>query len=130
MFSQSHPDSAVSVVMYTYDGKTIHMEKVKSRISKPDTKELQQLTGKYYSKHLDFYWTVMLNEKDQLVVKRPTIADKVLEAWIDNEFRLITDYGEYSSESWVRFHYDEKGNVTYFTVSHPRLMNHCFEKIK
>ena len=129
MFSQSHPDSAVRLVMYTYDGDTIHMEKVKSAIQKPDRKELQKLTGKYYSKHLDFYWTLVLNEKDQLVVKRPTIADKIMEPWADDEFRLMTDYGEYSSESWVHFHYDEKGNVTHFTVSHPRLMNHRFEKL-
>ena len=129
MFSQPHPDSAVRLVMYTYDGETIHMEKVKSAIQKPPGKELQKLTGKYYSKHLDFYWTLVLNEKDQLVVKRPTIADRVLEPWVDDEFRLMTDYGEYSSESWVRFHYDEKGNVTHFTVSHPRLMNHRFEKL-
>ena len=129
MFSQSHPDSAIHLVMYTYDGNTIHMEKVKSAIQKPDRKELQKLTGKYYSKHLDFYWTLVLNEKDQLVVKRPTIADKIMEPWADGEFRLMTDYGEYSSESWVYFYYGEKGNVTHFTVSHPRLMNHRFEKL-
>jgi hypothetical protein len=130
MFSQSHPDSAIRLVMYTYDGNTINMEKVKSSIQKPERKKLQKLTGKYYSKHLDFYWTLVLNEKDQLVVKRPTIADKVVEPWTDGEFRLMIDYGEYSSESWVRFHYDEKGNVTHFTVSHPRLMNHRFEKLR
>ncbi len=130
MFSQSHPDSALRLVMYTYDGNTIQMEKVKSAIDKPDKKELQKLTGKYYSKHLDFYWTLVLNEKDQLVVKRPTIADKIMEPWVDGEFRLMTDYGEYSSESWVRFHYNEKGSVTHFTVSHPRLMNHRFDKLQ
>ena len=130
LFSQPHTDSAIRLVLYTYDGDTIHMEKMKAAIQKPGRKELEKLAGKYYSAHLDFYWTLVLNEKDQLVVKRPTIADKVLEPWIDEEFRLLTDYGEYSSESWVRFFTDEEGKVSHFTVSHPRLMNHRFDKVQ
>lgn len=129
MFSGVHPDSATRLVMYTYDGEIIHMEKSRSVIQKPGRNELQKLTGKYYSRHLDFYWTLILNEKDELVVKRPTVPDKVLKPWIDNEFMLTTDYGPYSSESWVRFHYNQKGKVTHFTVSHPRLMDHRFEKL-
>jgi CubicO group peptidase (beta-lactamase class C family) len=129
IFSQSHPDSVMRVVMYTYDGETILMEKLRSEMHKPVRHELQQLTGKYYSGHLDFYWTLILNEKDQLVVKRPTIADKVLEPWFDGDFLLMTDYGPYSSESWVRFYFDKNGNVTHFTVSHPRLMHHRFDKV-
>ncbi|ULQ57129.1 beta-lactamase family protein [Flavihumibacter rivuli] len=130
IFYQSNSDSAQRLVLYTYDGDTIQMEKTKSAIQKPVSKELHKLTGKYYSAHLDFYLTLVLNERDELVVKRPTIADKILEPWTDGEFRLSTDYGEYSSESWVRFHYDEQGNVTHFTVSHPRLMNHRFDKLR
>jgi hypothetical protein len=128
-FSRPSPDSAIRLVLHTYDGNTIHMEKIGTAIQKPARKELQKLTGIYYSRHLDFYWTLTLNEKDQLVVKRPTISDKVLEPWVGGEFRLMTDYGEYASESWVRFHYDTKGRVTHFTVSHPRLMNHRFDKL-
>ncbi|CAN0494596.1 unnamed protein product, partial [Phaeothamnion confervicola] len=49
---------------------------------------LQKLTGKYYSKHLDFYLTIVLSDEGKLVVKRPTIADKVLEPYATDEFKL------------------------------------------
>jgi CubicO group peptidase (beta-lactamase class C family) len=129
-FSQEHPDSAMKVVVYTYNGPIWHMEKVEPKRPTLKTEELKLLTGKYYSNHLDFYLTIRLNDKNQLVVRRPTVAEKVLEQFPDGEFRLMTDYyREQSSESWVRFHYDNKGVVSYLTITHPRLMHHRFVKV-
>jgi hypothetical protein len=79
---------------------------------------------------LDFYLTIKLNEHNQLVVKRPTIADKILYPSADGEFQLITDYGPYSSDSWLRFYFNDNGEVSHFTVSSPRLMGHRFDKVQ
>ncbi len=128
VFSQQHRDSTPQLVLYTYDGDTIKMEKLRYENPKPRRQELQKLVGKYYSKHLDYYLTLVLNETSQLVVKRPTIADKILEPYPDGDYRLMTDFGHFSSESWVRFYPDDLGNVTHFTVTNPRLMGHRFDK--
>lgn len=129
-FSQEHPDSTMKVVVYTYNGPIWKMEKVEPKKPTLKIEELKLLTGKYYSNHLDFYLTIRLNDKNQLVVRRPTVAEKVLKQFPDEEFRLMTDYyEEQSSESWVRFHYDSKGVVSHLTITHPRLMQHSFDKV-
>jgi hypothetical protein len=128
-FSKPHPDSAMQVFAYSPDGPPIQMVKIRSDMPMPQSQALRLLTGKYYSGHLDFYLAIQLNEKGQLVVKRPTISDKVLDPFPDGDFRLMTDYGTYSSESWVKFHYDKNGAVSHLTISHPRLMDHRFEKV-
>ena len=130
VFSKTHLDSAMNVVMFTFDGDTIRMEKVLSTKQNLTREQLQKFSGKYYSRHLDFFWTLILNENNQLVVKRPTIADKIIEPSADGEFRLMTDYGPYESESWIRFYYTDNGNVSHFTISHPRLMHHRFDKVQ
>jgi CubicO group peptidase (beta-lactamase class C family) len=130
VFSQQHPDSAMKAVMHTYDGEEVEMKKVQSETPKLSIEYLQKLTGKYYSRHLDFYLAIKLNEHNQLVVKRPTIADKILYPSADGEFQLNTDYGPYSSESWLRFYFNDFGGVSHFTVSHPRLMGHRFDKVQ
>ena len=43
----------------------------------PSKEELNSFTGKYYSPHLDYFWTLELNVEGQIVVKRPTIADTI-----------------------------------------------------
>ncbi len=97
----------------------------------PTKETLATFTGKYYSKHLDFYWTIVQDEQGKLVIKRPTIADKYLDPVSENEFLLIVEnYAWAPQESWVRFHKDAQGKVTHLTVSHPRLMHHRFDKVQ
>jgi len=97
----------------------------------PTKETLATFTGKYYSKHLDFYWTIVQDEQGKLVIKRPTIADKYLDPVSENEFLLIFEnYSWAPQESWVRFHKDAQGKVTHLTVSHPRLMHHRFDKVQ
>jgi CubicO group peptidase (beta-lactamase class C family) len=129
VFSQTHPDYAVKATLYTYDGDTIIMEKIQTVKPNLNREQLQKLTGKYYSRHLDFYWTLVLNEKDQLVVKRPTIADKIIEPSADGEFQLVMEFGTQISEGWIRFYYSGNGDISHFTVSNPRLMGHRFDKV-
>jgi hypothetical protein len=97
----------------------------------PTKETLATFTGKYYSKHLDFYWTIVQDEQGKLVIKRPTIADKYLDPVSENEFLLIFEnYAWAPQESWVRFLKDAQGKVTHLTVSHPRLMHHRFDKVQ
>lgn len=94
-------------------------------------KYLQKLTGKYYSKHLDFYLTIVLNDEGKLVVKRPTISDKILEPHSLTQFKLPTEFFEtnYESTFWVNFYFDATGMPTHFDVRHGRLMHHRFDKV-
>ena len=101
-----------------------------SAIWQPSKEELVKFTGKYYSKHLDFYWMLELNEEGKLVIKRPTIADTVIEPDGLNQFLIKIDkYPGIPFDAWILFHKDEKDRITHFTVWHPRLMHHRFDRI-
>ena len=115
----------------TSNPKTWHWKKEANPKTQYSKEELQKIAGRYYSKHLDFYWTIVMNDEGHLVLKRPTIADKLLEPFYDNEFRLKVDFREEDeSRVWLRFYYDEAGEVTWFDVHNPRLMHHRFDKVK
>lgn len=95
----------------------------------PSQKELAGFEGKYYSGHLDFYWTLKL-EDGALIVKRPTIADKKLFPETKDVFTLMVDkYPEDAFEVFVKFLRDRNGKIIHFTVSDPRLMGHRFDRI-
>lgn len=133
VFSQSHPDSAMKVAVYQQGDNPQIMQLRKEMAPRVNyTKaQLQKLTGRYYSKHLDFYWTIVMNDEGQLVVKRPTIADKTLEQFYDEEFRLPIEFREDDeSRVWIKFYYDDAGAVSWFDVHNPRLMHHRFDKVK
>ena len=115
----------------TSNTKTWHWKKEANPKTQYSKEELQKIAGRYYSKHLDFYWTIVMNDEGHLELKRPTIADKLLEPFYDNEFRLKVDFREEDeSRVWLRFYYDEAGEVTWFDVHNPRLMHHRFDKVK
>lgn len=132
VFSQPHSDSAMDVTIYNQGDftETLHWKKEKATKTKYSKEQLQKITGKYYSKHLDFYWTIVMNEEGNLIVKRPTIADKILEPFYDDEFRLIIEFRENEeSRVWIKFYNDEAGKVSWFDVHNSRLMHHRFDKI-
>lgn len=95
------------------------------------TKEiLAGFVGKYYSKHLDFFWTIVMDEKDHLVLKRTTIPDTIIEPDGLNQFHYL---GEKSAgaafDQWMRFNTNAQGAITGFTVWSGRVMHHEFEKV-
>lgn len=132
-FFQPHPDSLIRIEAHKQFGKPeIAIWKKDTAVEPVNAKEyLQKLTGKYYSKHLDFYLTLVLNESGKLVVKRPTIADKFLEPHSPDEFKLPTEFYEtnYESDFRVHFYFNETGTPTHFDVRHGRLMHHRFDKV-
>lgn len=126
-----HTDSAMRVTVHrqTASNDVIEWQKVTVTKKQYSKDELQKLTGIYYSKHLDFYWRIVLNEKGQLILKRPTIADKIIDPGYDDEFELaIQFHTDDESVAWVKFHFNEKGEVDYLNVRHGRLMHHRFDK--
>lgn len=125
------PDSAMqaSVHRQTANNDIIEWQKITTIKKSYSADELQKLTGTYYSKHLDFYWRIVLNEKGELVVKRPTIADKIIEPGYDDEFKLNIQFHTNDEQSaWIKFYFSEKGEVEYIDVRHGRLMHHRFDK--
>lgn len=95
------------------------------------TKEyLQQFTGQYYSPHLDYYFRIVLNEDGQLVLKRPTVSDKIMEPYGKNEFIFEMETGDYSVYETITFSFNSNGKVDGFNVHDSRLMHHRFDKVK
>ncbi len=128
---QPHPDSPMQATVHrqTANNDIIEWQKVTATKKNYSNNYLQKLTGTYYSKHLDFYWRIVLNDKGQLLLKRPTIADKIIEPGYDEEFKLPIQFhtGD-ESWAWIKFYFTEKGEVEYLDVRHSRLMHHRFDK--
>lgn len=131
-FIQQHPDSVMVAKMYDAPGKeTISLLKVTTIKDTLSKEQLLKLSGRYYSKHLDYYLTILINEENKLVVKRPTLPDKILEAGYDGDFMLEMEFHyDDKSPAWVKFFFDDAGNVSHFTVTSPRMMGHRFDKVE
>ncbi|MEO5590802.1 MAG: serine hydrolase domain-containing protein [Gemmatimonadaceae bacterium] len=131
-FSRSNVNERMNLRVRFGDGSPdIRMQKQADEIWHPSSQALSRFTGKYYSKHLDYYWTVVLDDDGKLVIKRPTIADTVLEPDTQDQFILSIEVypGTVGGDAAVRFHDDGQGHITHLTVSHPRLMHHRFDRV-
>jgi CubicO group peptidase (beta-lactamase class C family) len=130
-FSQNEADSNKAWAHIHQNNIIINLVKDKAQFWQPATDQLRSYTGKYYSPHLDTYWTIVMDGSDKLVVKRSNIRDTQLDPHINKEFRIRIDkFPGDSFDSWVKFHVDEKGKVTHFTVHDSRLMHHRFDKVQ
>jgi hypothetical protein len=130
-FSRS-PDGAITNLEVKYNDGSPPEKMVRGTTARwqPSKQELSAFTGKYYSKHLDFYWTIELNDEGKLVIKRPTVADTIIEPESINQFQIkIEQYPDSGFDAWMLFHKDQKGNITHFTVWFPRMMHHRFDRI-
>jgi hypothetical protein len=128
---QPHADSPMRSTVYRQTANNDSIEWVKVTITKKSYSidDLRKLCGIYHSKHLDFYWRIELNEAGQLVLKRPTISDKIIEPGYDDEFKLLMQFHTNDeSWAWINFHFNSKGEVEYLDVRHSRLMHHRFNK--
>jgi CubicO group peptidase (beta-lactamase class C family) len=112
------------------NNKIYNLVKDTSHFWQPSNEQLQSFSGKYYSPHLGIYWTIVLDE-NKLIVKRSNIADTELDPHINKTFRIRIDkFPGDSFNSWVKFHVDEKSNVTHLIVKDSRLMGHRFDKVQ
>jgi CubicO group peptidase (beta-lactamase class C family) len=131
-FIQTHADSAMQIEAIEQSGVVEEMKRVKvtSQVTSPSKEYLQSFTGKYYSKHLDYYFTIILNEKNELVLKRPTIEDKQLEPYAENQFIFHLEDGMGSGWNVLMTFTFDYNLITGFDLQHIRLMHHRFEKVK
>lgn len=128
---RAHPDSVMQSTVYrrTAANDSIKWRRVTANKRQYPVELLRKLCGTYYSEHLDFYWRIVLDENGQLVLKRPTIADVVLAPGYNDDFKLPMQFHTNDeSWAWVKFHFDQKGEVDYLDVRHSRLMHHRFDK--
>ncbi|MEJ8818137.1 serine hydrolase domain-containing protein [Lacibacter sp. H407] len=126
--TKPHPDSAMKIQAWPTDGSIINLVKVNTATN--FSKEyLKQFTGEYHSKHLDFYCRIVLNESNQLVIRRPTISDKELVPDGENRFLFEMEAG---GDSWyvvAVFTKDKNGRIDGINMQHVRMMHHRFEKV-
>lgn len=130
-FSQPEGNTAMRVSISFddgYPGETMEKESIRWL---PSASELKQFTGKYYSKHLSYYWNFELNETGKMVLKRATMPDAILEPDGENQFHYIAEKGPGSGfDQWILFTKNSNGEITGLTVWSARVMHHRFEKVK
>ena len=126
-FTQAHPDSLMKLQAWTPDGKMLVLYKEKNK-PKVTTAYLQRFTGQFYSKHLDYYCRVLLNDKGQLILTRPTVSDVILEPYGENRFLFEMDAGGDSWNVVAIFTKNKKGEVNGIDMQHIRMMHHRFDK--
>ncbi len=126
--TQEHGDSVVKMQAWPPDGTVLNF--VRTKTSSSFSKDyLQQFKGEYHSKHLDFYCRIVLNENNQLIIRRPTISDKVLVSDGENRFLFEMEAG---GDSWyvvAVFTKNKKGEVDGINMQHVRMMHHRFDKV-
>ncbi len=110
-----------------YPGEVIEKETGKQWLPSPE--ELAIFTGKYYSRHLDYYWNFDLNEQGKMVLKRATMPDAVMEPDGDNQFHYIAEKNPGDGfDQWILFNKNPAGKITGLTVWSARVMHHRFDK--
>lgn len=110
------------------NGEVLNFIKSKSELN-VSKEYLSSFTGEYYSKHLDYYCRVILNEKNELILRRPTISDKKLVP--DGEDRFLFEM-EAGGDSWyvvANFTKGKNGQIDGINMRHVRMMHHRFDKV-
>ncbi len=105
------------------------MEKEAGQQWLPSIEDLKLFTGKYYSRHLDYYWNFDLNEQGKMVLERATMPDAIMEPDGENQFHYIAEKNPGDGfDQWILFNKDIQGTITGLTVWSTRVMHHRFEK--
>ncbi len=128
-----HGGNAPMKVTVTYDdgfpGDMMERETEKAWL--PSIEDLKLFTGKYYSRHLDYYWNFELNEQGKMVLKRATMPDAIVEPDGENQFHYIAEKSPGSGfDQWILFNKDAQGNITGLIVWSSRVIHHRFDKVK
>lgn len=96
----------------------------------PSAEDLNKYQGKYYSKHLDYYWNFELNEEGEMVLKRATMPDAIIKPDGENQFHYIAEKAPGAGfDQWILFKKDNQGKIIGLTVRSARVMHHRFDKV-
>jgi CubicO group peptidase (beta-lactamase class C family) len=129
-FIQPEDNASMKITVAFDDGYPGDMmEKEAGKQWLPTIEDLKIFTGKYYSRHLDYYWNFDLNEQGKIVLKRATMPDAVMDPDGDNQFHYIAEKNPGDGfDQWILFNKDIQGKITGLTVWSTRVMHHRFEK--
>jgi CubicO group peptidase (beta-lactamase class C family) len=127
-FGDPEGDGPLDLVIRYNDG---YPEETFTRLEQwtPSAELLQRVAGRYHSAHLDYLWTLMIDQAGELVLRAPTMPDTRLEPYQEGEFLLRHEkFPGVPYHVWIRFHENSAGEVTHLTVWNPRLMHHRFDR--
>lgn len=122
---------APTVLTVTYDDgfPGVVMAKDSEALWQPSKETVADFTGRFYSKHLDYYWNIELMDNGTLVLKSSNLPDIELEPDGLNQFHFISEkYPGIAFDSWILFNKDDQGEITHLTAWSGRLMHHRFDK--
>lgn len=131
-FMQSATDASMRVKVTFDDGfPGVEMLKDAEATWQPSKEILAGYTGKFYSRHLDYFWNIEMNEEGKLLLKRNTLPDAVIEPDGIDQFHYIAEKSPGAGfDQWLLFNKDDNGNIKGITVWSARVMHHEFEKVK
>jgi CubicO group peptidase (beta-lactamase class C family) len=127
-FSKTGKDSSTKMQIILPDGEVLHFSKDENQLNYSAV-FLRQFQGQYHSKHLDYYLRILANDKGELIIRRPTISDKVLIPYGPNRFLFEMESG---ADSWyvvATFTKNAAGEVDGINMQHMRMMHHRFDKV-
>jgi len=129
-FNQSSSVAPLHLTVIFDDGyPSVTMVKDTSGNWQPTTQDLVEFTGRFYSKHLDYFWNIELNEAGKLIRKSSNLPDTNLEPDGTNQFHYIGEkYLNAGFDSWIMFNKNDRGEITHLTVWSGRVMHHRFDK--
>lgn len=127
-FTTGQTDAATMFKVWLPDGEVKTYQKLESTV-KVNKEYLQQFTGRFYSPHLDYFFRIILNDNGQLVIKRPTVGDKIMEPYEENRFFFEGETGGYSFYTTITFTKNKKNQIDGYTLQGSRLMQHQFVKV-
>jgi CubicO group peptidase (beta-lactamase class C family) len=113
------------------DGYPCEIMEKEDKQWQPSAEDLNKYQGKYYSKHLDYYWNFELSAEGKMVLKRATMPDAIIKPDGENQFHYIAEKAPGAGfDQWILFNKDTQGKVIGLTVWSARVMHHRFDKIK
>jgi CubicO group peptidase (beta-lactamase class C family) len=121
------PMQAVATFDDGYPGATMVVDTTNNW--NPQKEELNNFIGKYYSKHLDYYWYIEQDESGEMLLRRSILPDVAIAPDGLNQFHYIAEkYPGAGFDQWILFNKDDKGKVVGLTVWSARVMHHRFDK--
>lgn len=129
-FKQSSPHAPLTLTVTFDDGFPGEiMAKDTEAIWQPSREMLAEFTGRFYSKHLDYYWNIELNNAGKLILKSTNLPDTELEPDGYNQFHFVGEkYPGSFFDRWILFEKNDEGAITHLITWSERVMHHRFDK--
>ncbi len=129
-FTKASKDASTTLTVTYDDGfPGVTMVHDAEAVWQPSKEMIGEYTGRFYSKHLDYYWHIDQNEDGTLVLKSSNLPDTKLEPDGYNQFHFISEsYPGSGFDRWILFNKNDEGKITHLTAWSGRVMHHRFDK--